>query len=131
MNKLKKRTGIEYSTYIKSRSWFDKHPDWLKTVGYRCTMFPWVRVGKGHRYAVHHMHYRNLGNEQLGTDVIPLCPFAHNYIIHGILAGFKSAGKQQSYPNAPQRLIHFWCVQRLWFKGVLVLLLLWKLSKIF
>lgn len=94
-------------------------------------MFPWVRVGSGHQYAIHHMNYKNLGDEKLGRDVVPLCAFAHDYVIHGILAGFKSAGKQRDYPNLLQRLVHFWCVQRLWFKGTLVLLVLWKLSEKF
>lgn len=87
-------------------------------------MFPWIRIGKGHRYAVHHMHYRNLGNERLGRDVVPLCPFAHDFVIHGVLAGFKSAGKQRSYPNLAQKALHFWCVQRRWFKGLLILVVL-------
>lgn len=110
---------INYNNYIKSRTWYGKHPQWLKIVNYRCTMFPWVRIGKGKHYAIHHMHYKNLGNERLGRDVVPLCTFAHNFIIHGILSGFKSAGKQHGYPNLVQRFVHFWCVQRLWFKLVI------------
>jgi hypothetical protein len=97
------------------------HPAWLKAVGYRCTMFPWIRIGKGHRYVVHHTNYKNLGYERLGRDVVPLSPFAHNFVIHGVLAGFKSAGKQRSYPNLLQRTVHFWCNQRLWFKLLLFL----------
>lgn len=87
-------------------------------------MFPWIKIGNGHLYALHHMNYRNLGNEKLGKDVVPLCPFAHNFVIHGILAGFKTAGKQRNYPNLAQRLVHFWCVQRRWFKGIILLVLL-------
>lgn len=73
------------------------------------------------------MHYKNLGDEKLGRDIVPLSPFAHDFIIHGILAGFKSAGQQRNYPNFAQRLAHFWCVQRLWVKRALALLILWKL----
>ena len=83
-------------------------------------MFPWIRIGKGHRYVVHHMNYKNLGYERLGRDVVPLSPFAHNFVIHGVLAGFKSAGKQGNYPNILQRTVHFWCNQRLWFKVLLL-----------
>ena len=75
---------------------------------------------QGHRYVVHHMNYKNLGYERLGRDVVPLSPFAHNFVIHGILAGFKSAGKQGKYPNLLQRTVHFWCNQRLWFKLLLL-----------
>ena len=131
MSKQTKRAYIDYQSYIKSDNWYSKHRTWLSTVGDYCTMLPWVRIGKGHRYAIHHMNYENLGDEKLGRDVVPLCPFAHDYIIHGFLAGFKSAGKQRNYPNLAQRLIHFWCVQRRWFKGVLSLLILLKLTELY
>jgi len=127
LSKRRKRAYVDYYSYIKSNEWFSKHQAWLSAVGDRCTMFPWVRVGSGHQYAIHHMNYKNLGDEKLGRDVVPLCRFAHEYIIHGILSGFKSAGKQQNYPNLPQRLVHFWCVQRRWFKGLIVLAICWKL----
>ncbi len=127
-----KRTTVNYSDYIVSRDWYSKHSNWLKITGYRCTMFPWVRIGYDkRRYAIHHMRYANLGQEQIGRDVIPLCRFAHDYIIHGILSGFKSAGKQRGYPNLAQRLAHLWCIQRLWFKGVLVVSLVCWLCQIF
>lgn len=73
-------------------------------------MFPWIQCGKGKPYRIHHMNYNNLGDETLWKDVIVLCPFAHDFIIHGILSGFKSAGKQNGkYPNRAQRVAHFWC----------------------
>jgi len=131
VSKYAKQTYVDYSVYIKSDNWYSKHPNWLSAVGNHCTMFPWVRIDNGHRYAIHHMHYRNLGKERLGRDVVPLCPFAHDYVIHGILAGFKTAGKQRNYPNFAQRLVHFWCIQRRWFKGMLASLILWKLYKVF
>jgi hypothetical protein len=56
------------------------------------------------------MTYKNLGHETLWQDVIVLCPFAHDFIIHGILSGFKSAGKQKGrYPNKAQDIAHEWC----------------------
>ena len=85
---------VHYRTYITSDNWYSKHLAWLKAVGYRCTMLPWIRIGKGRRYAIHHMNYKNLSNERLGRDVVPLSPFAHNFVIHGVLTWFKSAGKQ-------------------------------------
>lgn len=115
-----KRSLVNYNEYIVSRQWYNKHSSWLESVGYRCTMLPWVRIGRGRgKYAIHHLHYSNLGQEKLGRDVVPLSRFAHDYIIHGILSSFKSAGKQRGYPNLAQRLAHWWCIQRLWFKGIL------------
>lgn len=110
-----------YQVYIASKQWYGMHPAWLKAVGYRCSMFPWVKIGKGKRYRIHHLHYRNLGDEHLRRDVVPLCPFAHDFIIHGVLSGFKSAGKQKQYPNLAQRAVHLWCVQRLWVKVFLLM----------
>ncbi len=130
MSRKTGRTHVEYVSYIQSHEWYSKHPVWLKKVSYRCTLFPWIKIGKGHKYACHHMNYKNLGNEHLGRDVIPVSPFAHNFVIHGILSGFKPTGKQRGYPNLAQRLVHFWCVQRLWVKIAMAFVLIWKLSKI-
>lgn len=112
-----------YRSYITSELWYAKHPNWLKAVGYRCSLLPWVKIGKGKLYRIHHLNYQNLGNERLRRDVIPVCPFAHDFIIHGVLSGFKPAGKQREYPNSAQRLVHLWCAQRLWVKWVVILLL--------
>lgn len=98
-----------YRDYITSDEWRSLHPVFLEKSRYRCSMFPWVRCGKKYRYNVHHMNYDNLGDEQLWRDVIVLCPFAHTWIIHGILSGFKRPSKQKSYPNKYQRAVHLWC----------------------
>ncbi len=113
-----------YRSYIQSQQWYAKHPAWLQRVNYRCGMFPWLRIGKGRPYAIHHMNYRHLGSEVLGRDVIPLSRFAHRHVIHGLLGGFKPAGKQRHFPNLAQRLAHWWCVQRCWFKAVLGIMVL-------
>ncbi len=117
----RRHSRINYHPYIRSRKWYAKHKQWLRATGYACALFPWVKIGRGRPYRIHHLHYANLGNERLGRDVIPLCPFAHDQVIHGILSGCKSAGQQRHYPNLSQRLIHTWCRQRLWFKRVILI----------
>lgn len=98
-----------YRDYIVSPEWRGKHKDWLKESGYRCSMFPWIKVGKGKRYHCHHMRY-NLGEEVLWEDVIVVSPLAHKHIIHGILSGYKRPSQQKGgYPNTAQRLAHLWC----------------------
>jgi hypothetical protein len=52
---------MDYRSYITSTEWRSKHKDFLKSSHYRCAFFPWVKVGKKHRYNVHHMNYKNLG----------------------------------------------------------------------
>jgi hypothetical protein len=38
-------------------------------------------------------------------DVICLCPFAHSFIIHGLLSGFKRPSQQRKYPNKAQAIL--------------------------
>ena len=119
-----------YREYITSAEWRDKHKGFLKRSHYRCAFFPFIKVGKKARYNVHHMNYENLGNEQIWIDVIVVCPFVHNFIIHGLLSGFRRPSQQKNYPNAAQRLAHFWCCQPVMIRAVLAILLLVNLVKI-
>jgi hypothetical protein len=120
---------INYKAYITSPEWRGKHKDFLKRSHYRCAFFPWVKVGKKRRYNVHHMNYKNLGNERLWVDVVCLCPFVHNFIIHGLLSGFKRPSQQKNYPNMAQRAAHFWCCQPVAIRAILFALFLVNLAK--
>ncbi len=133
MLRSKSKDRLQYHDYVRqlrdymqSRDWKDKHKGWLSKCNYRCTMFPWVTVGKKvarqyHPYRIHHLHYGSVGREKLWWDVLPLCPFAHDWIIHGVLSGFRSAGQQRHYPNAAQRAVHLWCRSPELLKGLVVL----------
>ncbi len=123
---------VDYQSYIQTDQWRSRHSEWLRAVGYRCTLLPWIRIGRGRPYAVHHLHYANLGNERLGRDVLPVSKFAHQVIIHGLLSWGKPAGQQRRYPNLGQQIAHTWMRQRLWFKAVLAIALgVWVASSIF
>jgi hypothetical protein len=63
-------------------------------------------------------------------DVIVVCPFAHKFILHGILSGFKRPSQQKSYPNTAQRLAHYWCCQPVMIRGALAIALLINLVKV-
>ena len=123
---------LNYREYIVSPEWRGKHPKWLKGSGYRCSMFPWIKVGKGRKYHCHHMHYRNLGKEELWEDVIILSPFAHRHIIHGILSGYKRPSQQkEGYPNNLQTLAHLWCLTPHSLKAIApitLLIIIWALA---
>lgn len=99
-------------------------------MNYRCSMFPFVKVGRGKRYNVHHLNYKNLGSERLWADVICLCPFAHSFIIHGLLSGFCRPSQQKNYPNSAQKIAHFWCCQPVMVRGAVVGLLIVNLVKL-
>jgi hypothetical protein len=111
MKAKKYLSASDYYLYMKSDAWRNKHYCWLKQCNYRCSMFPWVRIGKYAskkygKYSIHHtgVGYRHLGHEELWTDVLPLCPIAH-WVIHGGHMKAKAPWK----PNIVQQTLHFWC----------------------
>jgi hypothetical protein len=112
---------MNYKEYITSPEWRNKHKGFLKRSRYRCAFLPLLSVKKS--YNCHHMNYDNLGSEQLWIDVIVLHPWIHKWIIHGILSGFKRPSQQKNYPNATQRLAHFWCCTPVVIRVALVALL--------
>jgi hypothetical protein len=121
---------MNYSQYIISTEWRSKHKEFLKSSHYRCAFFPWVKVGRKARYNVHHMNYKNLGNERLWIDVICLSPFAHSFIIHGILSGFRRPSQQKNYPNTAQRLAHMWCCLPVMLRATLAIAVLVNVVKL-
>lgn len=100
---------MKYSEYIVSSEWRNKHREFLQKAGYRCA-FSGLKIGKGKRYACHHMHYENLGNENYGRDIVCLHPWFHKWVIHGLLSGFKRPSQQKIYPNTAQTIAHAWCL---------------------
>ena len=119
-----------YRAYITSSEWRDKHKGFLKRSHYRCSFFPFIKCGKKARYNCHHMNYENLGDEELWVDVIVVCPFAHSFIIHGILSGFRRPSQQKNYPNTAQKLAHFWCCQPVLLRGLLAVAILLNLVRL-
>lgn len=99
---------MNYHAYIVSTEWRAKHKPWLKACG-RCPI-TFRRLGGGRgKYNIHHTHYQSLGKERLWWDVIPLSKWVHDFIVHGILSGFKRPSQQRNYPNLAQRLFHNYC----------------------
>jgi hypothetical protein len=121
---------MNYKKYLLGQEWRSKHPIFLKQSRYRCAMFSFIKVDKKARYNVHHMNYKRLGNERLWVDVICLCPFAHSFIIHGLLSGFRRPSQQKNYPNTAQRLAHAWCCLPVILRGLLMVLIVVNLVKI-
>lgn len=121
---------MNYKTYITSQEWRSKHKDFLKDSHHRCAFFPFIKVGKKARYNVHHMNYKNLGSERLWTDVVCLCPFAHTFIIHGVLSGFRRPSQQKNYPNTAQKIAHMWCCQPVFLRSALMIAVVVNLVKL-
>ncbi len=71
--------SIEYLTYLKSKKWQQIRQLKLKLAKYRCA-YNKRRNCQGY-LQVHHLHYRNLGNERLG-DLMVLCKY-HHAKVHG------------------------------------------------
>lgn len=70
----------EYKRYIKSGNWKKKCDQRLAISKHRCEMCG--RLEKNSKgLQVHHITYRNLGNEDVGNDLICLCARCH-LLIH-------------------------------------------------
>ena len=95
---------MNYNDYLNSSHWHNKTKAWRTIAFGRCAMFPFIRG-----YHCHHVSYKNFGNEKYKRDIVVLSPFAHKFIIHGVLSGFKRPNEQKKYPNIFQRIAHLWC----------------------
>ncbi len=103
---------VNYHEYIKSYEWKNRGRIFLKKVGRRCQVFPWIQLKY---YNIHHCHYKNLGNERWNIDCIVVSPVAHN-LIHSLLAGSWSViqvseqnkNPKNKYPNTFQKIIHLY-----------------------
>ena len=70
------RHSSEYEIYIRSPEWKQKAAERLRIDNYRCV----VCGAKGTRLnplQVHHCSYKNLGHEDIGTDIVTLCQCCH------------------------------------------------------
>jgi hypothetical protein len=67
--------SVEYTSYIQSVNWRKKSNSVLAATGNRCALHPWKRAAHAH-----HLHYKNLRNEWVVRDCVPLSPDAHKLI---------------------------------------------------
>lgn len=65
----------EYTLYVQSLEWRKTSNNVLSATGNRCVLYPWKKATHAH-----HLHYRNLRNEQVIRDCVPLSPEAHKLI---------------------------------------------------
>ena len=66
----------EYIEYLKSDEWREKRKILMEQCDWTCS-----KCGKK-ATQLHHLNYNNIGNEELNTDVVPLCKDCHDEI-HG------------------------------------------------
>ncbi len=64
----------KYTDYIKSKEWRKKRKKKLRQVGYKCLASN--QGGCKGSLHVHHLHYRNFGNEEL-SDLQVFCEAHH------------------------------------------------------
>lgn len=63
-----------YHAYLKSRHWKSVKDSYFRMRPYRC-----FYCGVRKRLELHHITYKNIGNEQL-ADLVYLCPDHHNQV---------------------------------------------------
>jgi len=67
--------SAEYTSYIQSSDWRKKSNSVIASTGKRCALNPWKKATHSH-----HLHYKNLRNEWVVRDCVPLSPDAHKLI---------------------------------------------------
>lgn len=70
--------SAEYDEYIQSPEWRQKSRDCQLLTRSRCILFPWKNS-----YCSHHLTYRNLKQELVIRDIVPLSAEAHTFIHFG------------------------------------------------
>lgn len=66
-----------YKGYIRSDEWKQKEQDRMKVDDYKCVMCGRPGERTRHGLQVHHITYRNLGHEDVLTDLVTLCAPCH------------------------------------------------------
>lgn len=70
----KSNPSFFYLDYLTSEDWLRRKADYLSLVTGCCL----CKTTKS--LLLHHLHYKNLGYEQLGVDVVPLCKPCHETV---------------------------------------------------
>mgnify|MGYP001791186419 CR=1 FL=1 len=83
----------KYLNYIQSKKWREKSNKCLVSTKKHCVLFPWLKARHSH-----HLTYRNLGDEKLIRDIVPLSKTAHSIIHWYILWG---NGRRKRYMLRP------------------------------
>ena len=87
--------SAEYTFYIQSVNWRKKSNSILAITDNRCALHPWKRATHAH-----HLHYKNLWNEWVIRDCVPLSPEAHELIHQDIFWNLKGNSQTPS-PSRP------------------------------
>ena len=72
----------DYLDYLQSSKWLEKRIERLKMDNFRC-----CRCGSPHDVQVHHLTYKNIGNENVYEDLITLCDSCHESIEKEAISG--------------------------------------------
>ncbi len=64
----------EYIEYLQSAEWGEKRKILMGQADWTCS-----KCG-GKATQLHHINYENIGDEELDTDVIPLCKDCHDEV---------------------------------------------------
>ena len=83
--------SAEYTLYIQSVNWRKKSNSVLAATNNRCALHPWKRATHAH-----HLHYKNLRNEWVIRDCVPLSPEAHKLIHQNIFWNLKGNSRTPS-----------------------------------
>ncbi len=102
----------DYYSYMNSNAWRNKHYNWLKQCGYRCSMFPVVRIGKysSKKYGRYNMHHKYNSQFAIRNSLLNCELRTTNCELH--MAPWR--------PNIIQKTLHLWCSLPLIFKQLIL-----------
>ena len=63
---------VDYSEYLKSPAWKTRRTERAEIDGWKCAI-----CGSDENLNVHHLTYKNIGNENVQTDLVTLCRKCH------------------------------------------------------
>ena len=80
----KSATKKQYDEYLKSPQWQAKRSERLKMDNYTCQRCGYRKdINCYSWFEIHHLTYKNVGNEDVARDLITLCPECHKEVEAG------------------------------------------------
>ena len=89
-----------YKKYMRSREWEDKRQERLEIDNRKCVMCdrPASKCKDG--LQVHHVHYKDLGHEDVYNSLVCLCPRCHESI-HKMMCRVTSPDGRRGWADLP------------------------------
>ena len=93
-------TDQEYADYLKSETWRKKAEQRMQIDGYRCQGCGSCGTAEN-PLEVHHLSYKNLGNEDAFTELVVCCHMCHKNL-HKIMERVTDPNGRRGWLSSPR-----------------------------